>query len=370
MSEERNLNGNPFSKSDDAQPQHTLRDALLRVQAALEGNTPPKEDDPPAPTETAPSPLPSIALDPTDTQSLAQKVDREKRKYLRDIQAHLLHAQVGLGAVHQVVDLVEVLYHPNSTDPSLNYVTPRQKTAWVSAEQVQHGINFLQERGRVPRVMYIEGLLPPLFARNLHTLALELEYETPLMVYLKDGLNGKLPPPPAAPQIPYNLRVETVNDVRGAEVWWYVWRNAYYDVSTLGVEPLYVARNVAAIAMGKHLDIILYLQDFPFGVARLTLHEQTAHLVSTALFREHNTPENFSLLLNVALHHAIAQGYTLVFAPGETEQERQIYREFGFMDFGSVVCYAAKASVHPTQTSQTDEHKPLVQPILNLRRNL
>lgn len=297
------------------------------------------------------------------------RVDRETRQALRDVQRHMLLSQVSMGAEHRTLDRVETVYHPSNPLDSLNYVTPRRKTAWISTEQIENGINFLRERGRTPRVMFIEGLLPPLFARNLSSLNLEVETETPLMVYLRDGLHGQAPPEVKEPSPSPSLRVEIVSDLREVEVWWYVWRNAYYDVFTLGVEPIFVGRDMASLAMGKHIDIIIYRENLPFGAARVTVHEDTAHIVTVAIFKEMRTPDLVRLVKQMAMYEALQRGCRLVFAPGETPEERQINRSLGFMDFGSVVCYAAKRS-KSVFVDADDLNKPLAQPILNLKRKL
>ncbi len=307
----------------------------------------------------------TVLTDGDATSQLSVKVDREARQALRRVQEHLLNAQLEMGAKHETLGLVEVVHHPNNGIGSLNYVTPRRKTAWVSAEHVRQGIDHLKSLDRVPRVTYIEGLLPPLFARNLRQLEMEIELETPLMVFLRDGFRGELPPRVDAADAPYDLQLETVTDVRSAEVWWYVWQNAYYDVLTLGVEPLFVGRVAQAAKMGKQINITALRDGFPFGVARATVHNNTAHIVGIAVFKEMHTPGVTQLLYQEVLHKALEQGCDLVFAPGEAESERQIVRELGFIDFGSVVCYAAQVAEKPN--TQTDDTKPLVQPILNLR---
>ena len=54
---------------------------------------------------------------------------KETRLILRRIQDHLFQAHAAFGAEHQTVGLVDVLHHPTSRLPDLNYVTPRRNTA-------------------------------------------------------------------------------------------------------------------------------------------------------------------------------------------------------------------------------------------------
>jgi hypothetical protein len=311
----------------------------------------------------------AIEIDPDRTQprKLGEKVNADVRSTLRRVQAHLLNAQVGLGAEHHTVDLMEVLYHPNNMMGSLNYATPRKKTAWVSANQVKRGLDFLIEHGRTARFQYIEGLYPPEFAKSLGKLNMQVESETPLMIYTMDG---EAPAKPVTkPEAPDHVRLKTVHDVREAEVWHYIWKNAHYDVLTLGVEPLYVGRDMEAIKLGKQIEIIAYRDNFPFGVARLTIHDDTAHIVGTAILKEMRTPQYTKMMTQAALYEALQVGCNLVFTSGEFDEERTVNRELGFLDFGSIVCYAAKPDPQTSQTPQGGGNDPVAKPILNLRNH-
>jgi len=286
---------------------------------------------------------------------------KESRVILRQVQEHLVHIHINLGAERETVDLVEVFHHPTNPLPNLNYVTPRQKTAWVSASEIKKGLDRLQSLGRAPRVQYIEGLYPPLFAKALRDLKLQVERETPIMAYKVDGVSGHAPPSPANTAPPDGVSITQVNDQRGIEMWWYVWRNAFYDVLTLGVEPLFVGRDMAALALGQQLDFLAYRYGDPVGVARLSIHDDTAHISALALMKEARTPAMTHALQNAVLKAAIDHKAKLIFAPGETEADRRLLRELGFLDFGSIVCYSA-----PGETAREDTHvNPMEQPVLS-----
>ncbi len=290
-------------------------------------------------------------------------LQRETRRVLRQVQEHLYHAHANLGAVKEELGLVEVIHHPSNTLPDLNYVTPRRKTAWVSAHDVEMGIDFMRKIERTPRVQYIEGLFPPLFARTLTGLGLQAERETPLMIYKQDGFNNVTPPPLIPPEKPDGVTIERISDQRGIETWWYVWRNAHYDVLTLGVEPLVVGRDMAALQMGQQVDILMQRFSFPIGVARVSIQKETAHLLGIALMREHRGPAMTKLLQIAAMQAAFECGCDIIFAPGETEEDRRLCRELGFSDLGSMVCYTAKE-----ESQLEDKHGVVLsQPILTLR---
>mgnify|MGYP005840703645 CR=1 FL=1 len=291
---------------------------------------------------------------------------RESRRILRRVQDHLLAAHTHLGAQRESAALVEIIYHATSAVPSLNYVTPRRSTAWVPAEMVQQGMARLRGHGRVPRVQYIEGLYPPQFSAALRDLGLRAEYETPLMIYVTAGFTGKPAPPVTLAPLPDGVSVVEVTDQRGIELWWYVWRNAHYDVLTLGAEPLLVGRDLAAVTLGHQLDVLLYRAGFPTGVARLSIHSQGAHLLGMALMKEARTPDMLRVLTAAATRAALDQGCDLVYAPGETEADRQTLRALGFLDFGSVVRYAP-ADASTGNDSEAHNDRILGQPVLTLR---
>ncbi len=288
---------------------------------------------------------------------------KASRQILRRIQDHLYHAHLNLGGIEKSAGLVDVLHHPTSTLASLNYITPRRSTAWISADNIQQGIDQMRKIERTPRVQYIEGLFPPIFSKTLIGLGLGVEWELPLMVYIPGGFNGVIPPPVDEVSLPDGLRIESVNDQRGIELWWYVWRNAFYDVMTLGVEPLFVGRDMAALKMGYQIDILAYRGSFPLGVARVSIHEKTAHILGLALMKEERTPEMTRALQSAVMKAALERNCTLIYAPGETEADRRLCREMGFLDFGSIIRY----STDPLEADEEKDDHILGQPILALR---
>lgn len=288
---------------------------------------------------------------------------RESHRVLRRVQQHLIKAHENLGVQRESLGLVDVYHHPTSTLSDLNYATPRQNTAWVPGDVVQKALEHLREIGRTPRVQYMEGLFPPLFAKKLRELGLEAEPETPIMVYKPDGFAGIIPPAVTIPLLPEGVVVDIVKDHRGIEAWWYVWRNAYYDVLTLGVEPLFVGRDLAALKLGQQVDIVAFRHKLPVGVARVSVQEQSAHIVGLALMKEARTPQMTRLLMATAAQAALGRGCNLIFAPGEEEEDRRICRELGFVDFSGIVCYSAQ--IEKAHKKADDEI--LGQPVLSLK---
>jgi len=285
---------------------------------------------------------------------------KEQRRILRLMQDHLAQAHLSLGSQQEHIGLVDVIHHPDNSLGHLNYVTPRRNTAWVPAPSVQQGLDRLRSLNRTMRVNYVEGLFLPIFAKSLRDLGLVVEQETSLMSYTLADL--KLPEEDTAGKDHPVARVTAVNDQDGIAQWWYVWRNAYFDVLTGSIEPIYVGRDVQAIALGRQADLLLYREGFPVGVARLTFHNQTAHLATLAIMKEARAPEMIRMLYYGALGAAKDRGCELLFTSGDTEADRKLCRELGFVDSGSMVCYA-----EPAEETKGDLHDVnLAQPVLAL----
>lgn len=281
---------------------------------------------------------------------------KESRVIMRQVQEHLVQAHIRLGAQEEAFGFVDIIYHPTNPIGYLNYITPRRNTAWISSKYIENGLDRLRERQRQPRITFVEGLFPPIFGKSLRDLGLDIERETPIMVYRpKDDLGRKSPP------LPEDVHISKAQDQHGIAMWWYVWRNAYYDVYATGVEPLFVGRSMREIFVGTQIDLILYRYAFPVGVARVTFYQETAHITAHAILKEIRTPELDKALLHHALAVALEKKCELVFTTGENPTTRQLCREMGFLDSGSVVCYAEEAS-----QTQEDVHDSLAQPVLIL----
>ena len=288
---------------------------------------------------------------------------KESRQVLRKVQDHLYLAHENLGVQRNTVGLVDVMLHPSSALPSLNYVTPRRNTAWVSGSMIEQGLTHMREANRILRVRYIEGLYPPPFAKTLRELGLQTEWELPLMVYLKDGFNRRPSVPVTLETLPDGVTVEAVSDRRGVQVWLAVWRQAVYDVASLGVEPLYAGPDLSALESGKQIDVLLTQADKTVGIARLSIQDDVGHLLAIALLKEVHAPELARLLQVAAVDAALKQGCTMVYASGEKDTDRQIARSLGFLDFGSIVGYVASQ----VESDEVRDDHILGQPVFALR---
>lgn len=273
---------------------------------------------------------------------------RASRTILRRIESHLRQSHLEMGAEEEAISFVDVIHHPNSALPSLNYVTPRKKTAWVSGNHLQQGIDNLREKGRNIRVRFAEGLYPPVFVRTLRELDLDIEDETPILIYKKTSQPRKMANSPS------DVTFAEATSPSELAIWWYVWRNAYYDVAVSSVEPLLIGRDTQEVYLGRQVNIVMYRRGYPMGVMKLTFHEGTAHLVAHAMLKEMRESDWEKAIREVALDVALDKGADLIFVTGKTEAERKLYREIGFVDSSSIVTYAEQAHL-ASQQEETDD---------------
>lgn len=279
---------------------------------------------------------------------------RESRTILRRIEAHLRQSHLDMGAKEEPQGFVDVIHHENSHLRTLNYVTPRRNTAWVSGNHIQQGIDVLREKERRVRVRFVEGLYPPIFTRALRDLKLQVEEETPIMVYKKKNEPRKLA------SYPSDVSFTSAKTSRDLSIWWYVWRNAYYDVSVSSVEPLLIGRDMQDVYFGKQINMVMYRHNYPMGVIRLTFHEGSAHLVAHALLKELRQPEWEKVIRTVALDVALTRGADLIFVEGKSDDERKLYRDMGFIDSGSIVSYAEITRQTLDEEESDDNRKSVV----------
>jgi hypothetical protein len=279
---------------------------------------------------------------------------KETKNILRLVQEHLTELRRQQGALSEQANQVDIFYHPTSTLPELNMLTLRKNTAWVSPKELAAGFEKLRRHQRNVRIEYLDGLYPPRFGETLQQLGLVLERSTALLVYQTGAKSFKVP---AALD---GVHISPVNDAQGGALWWYVWRNSYYDVVTTTADPVFIGQDLRKISEGTQIDLVMYRYRLPVGVVRVNLHKtnKTAQIVAMTIMKEIRSEASVWLLLSHAVQAAIKQGCTFIFASTVTEEIHKLYREHDFIDYGRVVCYAEKQ-----QTSCEDTNIAVAQPI-------
>lgn len=276
---------------------------------------------------------------------------KKSRVLLRRIDAHLRHAHQSAGATETSVGFVDVVIHPTNVLPELNYVTPRQNTAWVSSNHIEQGLIQLREQQRAARVRYIEGLFPPIFERTLHDIELEIEREIPMMAFQPSSELRRVT------DARREITVTRATDADSLAIWWYVWRNAHYDVFTGGAEPLVIGRDLPQIYTHQQINLIFYQRQHPVGVARLTRFQKSAHLAAIALLKDLEKAEWYLYCAQLAVDAALAEGCDLVFLTDPHMENREPLRRLQFVDVGSLLSF-----VQTSKTAPDGEESVAVEP--------
>ena len=287
----------------------------------------------------------------------------ESRRILRRVQTHLAQSQLNLGTTREHDSLVDVVYHPSNYHPLLNYVSPRKNTAWVPGPEIKRGLDRLRELDRTPRVIYIEGLYPPLFAKTIRDLGMVVEQEIALMTYAVNQDNRPEERKPLT--LSDQVRVDEVDNPAASTLWWLLWNSARSESLTKTLEPLQAKGAAQKIGQERQVDLILYKRKAPLAVARVTIHEATAHIAALAVLKIAREPEMVKLFYQVAVEAALKRNCTLVFTANEIESEHQLCRDLGFVDSGSAVCYVEAANTQKEET--TDEQ--VAQSVFVLRKS-
>ena len=282
-------------------------------------------------------------------------MDRSKVKShkvrLRQIEDHLRHAHDTMGVQRDAIGFVEVVHHPTYVLPALNYVTPRRKTALVPGKHVEEGISSLREHRRSARMLYVEELFPPFFGQSLEKIGLSLEDRFPLWVIdLSTPINS-------ATQLE-NLSVKTVINQQGIEIWSLVWHNAKYRVYETALEPLQIGKQY--IHQNTVVDIIAYHHNTPIAVARLTIHENTAHLMARALLQSTQPLHLHQWLIQVAAQTAQEHDCTMLFICDAELEKLLSASDLPCQQDGNMLCYTDSIN----QPDGEETHDTVEQPLL------
>ncbi|QPC84341.1 hypothetical protein G4Y79_08190 [Phototrophicus methaneseepsis] len=279
---------------------------------------------------------------------------KASRVLIRRVMDHLHQRHLDAGATETEIGFVNIVAHPTSSLPILNYVTPRRNTAWVSGKHIADGLVHLSQQSR-PGVFYFPDLLfPPMFHKTLEGLGLENAQQTSIVAY---DANNKTFIPPVPPT---SITIQPTNAQQSMRIWWYIWRNHAYAVNTSSVDPLHLDYGMHQAKEGKQINLIVRRYNTPIGAARITLKDKTAHIATTALLREFHTPMMSNLLLANCLHYALLADNDVVFVSGLDDAQKEHTLALGFVDAGHIVCYAEAATI---VTNAEGQHGSLAQPV-------
>lgn len=280
------------------------------------------------------------------------------RTMLRRIEEHRLLSQINRGVICETVNMVDVVYHPFDASPALNYITPRRSAAWVSAGAASEGLARLAQLERMAHVIYLEGLMMPIFRQTLAGIGLEWSKEDALYAAEPQpdahtgeagdakALTGSQAAPPAV-----------CEDAQGLARWWSAWRTLRYDVIAPGASAALVQASAAAVKEGTHVYCLIRDSvDRPLAAGRLDLQPA---LKSAEIDRfEAQDGASAQALLAALQAGATGRGCHFIFAacgPADTLLAAQVS---GWTLAGKSVQYRA-----PAAPPHRNKHEQLAQPL-------
>lgn len=273
---------------------------------------------------------------------------RSERQTLRDIQQHMLELKARAGATYQQMSTVGVLFHPDSSQPDLNIVTPHQGVAWTRSEDLHGAFDLLESRGRRARLQYLRGLFPDAFARQLGLYGLEQEDSTPIWVY--SPIQGPFPPH----EVPFgqvrsqdyhvsHLVVEEVDSREHTADWLRTYRSAAYGVDVTGTDrvELELLRNEQK--QGHSLLLLGFHHQSPIVASKITMDEQTAEIEDPVIFPDWSGMGFEDAVLAYAVQYLLQQQYRSIYIRGNPSFQKNLYLRLGFVHMTQRITYVRVA---------------------------
>jgi GNAT superfamily N-acetyltransferase len=262
-------------------------------------------------------------------------LNRDERRTLRDVQAHLQAAYLREQVVTEQLGTVDVYFHRSNPAPYLNCAMPHKGVAWVRREDLISAFSGLERLGRIPRLVFLDALFPSAFRQQIEMMGLTLEDERAAMVYhplygpaLPDeDLFGMLP---TKIQPPITISVATSQS--DLATWLRVFRAAYYNTESVRIEPRDVEPLVTAAAQGQLVFILATYESTPLGVARLVSTPPSAEIEMMSVAPLWHGMGLEIALLASAVRIGLERGCNTIFAIAPPEEFMQLYRRLGFVD--------------------------------------
>lgn len=269
------------------------------------------------------------------------------RSLLRRVDEHDQAVAHEEGAQRHSLNILDVVYHPTNPLPTLNYITPRRGAAWVSTNAVQQGLERLAELGRAPRLLFFEGLMPPVFRQSLAEFGLQWAGESQIL-----ATSSLTNVPPVTPTFAAAQATESAALAR----WW----EARGDLLAGGIQrppdATIIQRMVRLVEGGQAHYVSVLREGRLAGIASLRIQHDLRSAEINAFHVAHEDREVASALMRTALGGAAKHECDFVFV-AEAMGDKTWLGEFGFSALGSVVAFAARLP------HQEIPHERMAQPL-------
>ena len=267
----------------------------------------------------------------------SMKVDPHMREILRQIQHELIQAQVKQGCRHQKLELLEIITHPTRTQASLNYMTPRRKTAWITEDQIDKGADYLRQLNRVPRLQFFEGLIPQVFGNTVKHVGFTLESISPMWCFdLKSPNRPHIPDHILLPPLYSITKTRTLVDIGK---WHLVCKSVHYGVDVWEVDRAVIQSDILQITKGFHKNLLVWYQEEPIGAVRVGMNGQDVHVQTLSLMDEHQQVEIIKAIYQAVLYIAQQNNRATVSIYPTHPTEITILESLGFVQYGVLHTY-------------------------------
>jgi N-acetylglutamate synthase-like GNAT family acetyltransferase len=260
------------------------------------------------------------------------------RSLLRRVDEHDQAVAHEEGAQRQSLNMLDVVYHPTNPLPNLNYITPRRGAAWVSTNAVQQGLERLAELGRAPRLLYFEGLMPPIFRQSLAEFGLQWAGESSIFATSELANLPPLSPPFTSTQ---------AAELDGLARWWHARNEMLAGGLPRQTDVRVIERMARMTERGQAHYMSIERQGSIVGLASLRIESGLRSAEINAFHHAEGDLECARALMTSALRSAAERDCDLVFT-AEAMADQAWLGEFGFSRLGSVVAFAARLNQQET----------------------
>jgi N-acetylglutamate synthase-like GNAT family acetyltransferase len=252
------------------------------------------------------------------------------RVMLRRVDDHDYAVARDEGAQRDSLNMLDVVHHASNPLPTLNYLTPRRGAAWVSLKDVQVGMEHMAALGRAPRLLYLEGLMPPQFRQTLENYGLQWAGES--QIFACTTLTSSLP----AATLSSALATQPASLAR----WWYARGEFLAGGLQRQTDAAVIQRMLRRVEAGQ--AIYLGVEDGTriVGVASLRIQAPLRSAEVNAFYLGSADANIARTLMSAAIAAAEQHDCDLIFV-AEALDGRWL-TEFAFQPLGSVVAFAAR----------------------------
>lgn len=287
-----------------------------------------------------------------------QSLNREERKTLRRIQAHIRESTRAKQAVIEQLGTVDVYFHPSNPEPYLNCATPHKGVAWVRRDDLYSAFTGLDRLGRVPRLVFQDALFPYAFQQQLGLMGLTLE-ETRVIMVFRPMIGPDLPgeTPRGRPPDTFGHAITATVATKQAELatWLRIFKSGYYNTERLSVDPADVAPLKQATQRGEKIYVMASYQDTPLGTAQVGIRGSSAEIETIVTAPMWHGMGLEMALIATAVRATLERSCDIIFAVAPSDAMTRLYRLVGFDDLTHVLTFWQAENYAPPVAREPEE---------------